>query len=60
MDPQARLIETIDAALKRFTARDLIASGEVVDFLLDLRLVALDTSDPLEELLESESEPAGA
>jgi hypothetical protein len=60
MDHQARLIETIDEALERFTARDLVASAEVVDFLLDLRLVALDTSDPLEELLESESEPAGA
>ena len=60
MDHQARLIETIDEALERFTARDLVTSAEVVDFLLDLRLVALDTSDPLEELLESESEPAGA
>jgi hypothetical protein len=30
----------IDAALQRFGTRSLVAGSEVVDFLLDLRLIA--------------------
>jgi hypothetical protein len=34
---QAGLVTLIDDALERFAARDLISSGEVIDFLLDFR-----------------------
>lgn len=54
MDTQ--LLSMIDEALGRFAARDLVAACEVVDFLLDLRLVA--TTDPLREILDSQPEPA--
>jgi len=46
---QDRLTEAIDTALERFRGRDLIASAEVLDFLLDLRLILDD--DDLEQLL---------
>ena len=40
MDDQA-LTTRIDEALREFTNRDLISGVEVVDFLLDLRLMLL-------------------
>ena len=40
MDDQA-LTTRIDEALREFTNRDLISGAEVVDFLLDLRLMLL-------------------
>jgi hypothetical protein len=46
-----RLVNLIDVALERFASRDLIASNELLDVLLDLRIAAL------EELLEQESQP---
>ncbi|HZJ25961.1 MAG TPA: hypothetical protein VFF40_02935 [Acidimicrobiia bacterium] len=49
----------VDEALERFARRDLVSGGEVVDFLLDLRNTAL-APDPLAELLEAESQTAGA
>jgi hypothetical protein len=53
-----QLIETVDVAIERFRGRDLVASAEVVDVLLDLRLLLLEDSiadEALQELLE---EPA--
>ncbi len=59
MDQPNRIVDVIDEALGRFAARDLVSGSEVVDFLLDLRLLAEGT-DPLSRLLEEESQPAGA
>jgi len=53
---QNRLVNLIDVALERFASRDLIASNELLDVLLDLRIAALDDS-ALEQLLEEESQP---
>ena len=47
----------VDEALERFRGRDLVASAEVVDVLLDLRLLLLEV-ESLEQLLE-EPAPAG-
>jgi hypothetical protein len=58
MATQTDLVQTIDRALERFGARDLVSSSEVLDFLLDLRLAILATPDELEQLLEQEREPA--
>jgi hypothetical protein len=55
-----QLLTMIDSALEQFRSRDLVSAAEVVDFLLDLRLAAIDpTSDALQQLLESESTHAG-
>ena len=55
-----QLLTMIDSALEQFRDRDLVASSEVVDFLLDLRLAAIDpTNDALQQLLEEESTHAG-
>jgi hypothetical protein len=54
--PQNRLVSLIDVALERFASRDLIASNELLDVLLDLRIAALDDG-ALEQLLEQESQP---
>ncbi|MCC6339109.1 MAG: hypothetical protein KJ056_03475 [Acidimicrobiia bacterium] len=59
MDQTSRIVDVIDEALGRFAARDLVSGSEVVDFLLDLRLIA-EEADPLSRLLEEESQPAGA
>lgn len=48
MDDQALTIR-IDEALREFTSRDLVSGAEVVDFLLDLRLMML---------AEAEAQPA--
>ncbi len=55
MDSQ--LLEIIDEALHRFGGRDLIASTEVIDLLLDLRTQAANRD--LAALLASDPAPAG-
>jgi hypothetical protein len=56
-----QLLTMIDSALEQFRSRDLVAAAEVVDFLLDLRLAAIDpTNDALQQLLASETAPAGS
>ena len=54
----AELTEMVDAALERFRGRDLVASAEVVDVLLDLRLLLLEEPIPDEALQELLEEPA--
>jgi len=50
------LVTMIDSALEQYRSRDLVSAAEVVDFLLDLRLAAINPeADPLEQLLEQES-----
>jgi hypothetical protein len=52
------LVAAIDESLERFGARDLVSGSEVVDFLLDLRLTVVNSSDrALAQLLEEESQP---
>ena len=52
------LVTAIDAALERFGARDLVSGSEVVDFLLDLRLTVVNSSDrAIAQLLEEERQP---
>ena len=54
------LVTMIDSALEQYRRRDLVSAAEVVDFLLDLRLAAINPdTDPLEQLLEQESTHAG-
>jgi hypothetical protein len=54
------LVTMIDSALEQYRNRDLVSAAEVVDFLLDLRLAAINpNTDPLEQLLEPESTHAG-
>lgn len=54
------LLTMIDSALEQYRSRDLVSAAEVVDFLLDLRLAAINPdTDPLEQLLEQESSHAG-
>jgi len=45
------LTNVIDEALERFRGRDLVASAEVQDVLLDLRLLLIDDGS-LEQLLD--------
>lgn len=52
-----QLTQVVDDALVRFRGRDLVSSAEVVDVLLDLRLLLLD-AESLEQLLEQPA-PAG-
>ena len=52
---QQELTQVVDEALERFRGRDLVASAEVVDVLLDLRLLLLEV-ESLEQLLD-EPEP---
>jgi hypothetical protein len=49
-----QLTQVVDEALQRFRGRDLVSSAEVVDVLLDLRLLLLEV-ETLEQLLD---EPA--
>jgi hypothetical protein len=52
------LVAAIDEALERFGARDLVSGSEVVDFLLDLRLTVVNSSDrALARLLDEERQP---
>ena len=52
------LVAAIDVALERFGARDLVSGSEVVDFLLDLRLTVVNSSDrAIAQLLEEERQP---
>ena len=54
------LVTMIDSALEQYRSRDLVSAAEVVDFLLDLRLAAINPdADPLEQLLEQESTHVG-
>ena len=50
------LTQVLDDALVRFRGRDLVSSAEVVDVLLDLRLLLLEF-ESLEQLLD---EPAAS
>ena len=60
MADQTALVSIIDGALERFGSRDLISGAEVLDFLLDLRLTVVNSSDrALAQLLEEESQPTG-
>lgn len=52
--PQLDIVTTIDEALERFGRRDLVSGAEVVDFLLDLRLLALPLPPDSPEGLEEE------
>jgi hypothetical protein len=52
------LVAAIDESLERFGSRDLVSGSEVVDFLLDLRLTVVNSSDrALAQLLEEERQP---
>ncbi len=53
---QDRIVAMIDESLERFAARELIAGHEIVDFLLDLRIAALDDTE-LRQLLDDERQP---
>jgi len=55
---QAGLVTVIDEALERFAGRDLVSSGEIVDFLLDLRSAVVSDA-ALAALIEAESQPTG-
>ena len=63
LQDRADLTDLVDEALERFRGRDLVASAEVVDTLLDLRLLLLERSEipdeALHELLD-ESAPTAA
>ena len=56
-------INVVDAALDRFRGRDLVAAAEVVDMLLDLRLLMLARTtiadQALQELLEEPAPTSG-
>jgi hypothetical protein len=54
---QAGIVTLIDEALERFSARDLVAASEVVDYLLDLRSAVVSDA-ALAALIESETLPA--
>jgi hypothetical protein len=49
----------VDDALVRFRGRDLVSSAEVVDVLLDLRLLLLEV-DSLEQLLQDPAHAGGS
>jgi hypothetical protein len=46
-----QLTQVLDDALVRFRGRDLVSSAEVVDVLLDLRLLLLEV-ETLEQMLD--------
>jgi hypothetical protein len=54
---QAGLVTLIDEALERFAGRDLVASSEVVDLLLDLRSAVVSDA-AIAALIEAEAQPA--
>ncbi len=54
---QAGVVTIIDEALERFAGRDLVASSEVVDLLLDLRSAVVSDA-AIAALIEAESQPA--
>jgi hypothetical protein len=53
---QTGVVTLIDEALERFAARDLVSSGEIIDFLLDLRSAVVSDA-ALAALIEAESQP---
>ena len=52
------IVTMIDEALERFSVRERVSGGEVVDFLLDLRS-AVVSDEALRTLLEEEAQPTG-
>ncbi len=54
---QAGIVNLIDEALERFAGRDLVASSEVLDLLLDMRSAAVSDAE-LAALIDSEAQPA--
>ncbi|MFI5046383.1 MAG: hypothetical protein ACHQIG_04915 [Acidimicrobiia bacterium] len=58
LQERAQLTDVVDEALQRFRGRDLVASVEIVDVLLDIRLLLLDPEIPDEALQELLDEPA--
>ena len=55
---RAAACDEVGDTLERFGARDLVSGSEVVDFLLDLRLTVVNSSDrALAQLLEEERQP---
>ena len=58
MTNREQLTQVVDEALQRFRGRDLVSSAEVVDVLLDLRLLLLEV-ETLEQLLD-EPAPTGS
>jgi hypothetical protein len=54
---QAGIVTLIDEALERFAGRDLVASSEVVDLLLDLRSAVVSDA-AIAALIEAEAQPA--
>jgi hypothetical protein len=54
-----QLTQVVDDALERFRGRDLVSSAEVVDVLLDLRLLLLEV-ETLEQLLEDPAPTGGS
>lgn len=52
--PHLDIVTTIDEALERFGRRDLVSGAEVVDFLLDLRLITLPVPPDSPESLHEE------
>ena len=53
-----QLTQVLDDALVRFRGRDLVSSAEVVDVLLDLRLLLLEV-ETLEQMLEDPAPTGG-
>jgi hypothetical protein len=51
--PELDIVTTIDQALERYGRRDLISGAEIVDFLLDLRLLALPATPDSPEGIEA-------
>ena len=52
-----QLTQVVDEALERFRGRDLVASAEVVDVLLDLRLLLLEVPIPARRSRSSSRRP---
>jgi hypothetical protein len=50
------IVTFIDEAIERFSVRERVSGGEVVDFLLDLRSVVV-SDEALRTLLEEEAQP---
>lgn len=51
MTQQQQLTQVVDEAIARFRGRDLVASAEVTDVLLDLRILLLEL-ESLEDMLQ--------
>jgi hypothetical protein len=61
MTTKLELTGLIDEALDRFRGRDLVAGAEVVDLLLDMRLLLVEVEEgQLEALLDETPVPTPA